>query len=133
MKCYNCHQFGHLAYRCPNKETSSQSKKMVNYVQEDTSTIKSPEINLDSESGDNLIIRRFLIKELVREEPKQRRSFFKVKCKILGKVYKVIIDIGTDNIISEEAMNKLGVPRIPHDHPYRVTWLNKGKHVLVNE
>ena len=39
----------------------------------------------------------------------------------------------TDNIISEEAIQKLNLVRIPHDHPYRVTWLNKGHKVLVNE
>ena len=44
------------------------------------------------------------------------------------------MDLGSiDNIISEEATQKLQLVRIPHAHPYRVTWLNKGHNVLVNE
>lgn len=47
---------------------------------------------------------------------------------------KVIIDSGsTDNIISEEVVQKLKIVKIPHTYPYRVTWLNKGQNVLVNE
>ncbi|GLJ19111.1 hypothetical protein SUGI_0343200 [Cryptomeria japonica] len=38
-----------------------------------------------------------------------------------------------DNIISEEEVSKLGLSSMPHSHPYKVTWLNKGQHVLVNE
>lgn len=87
-----------------------------------------------SEVGDNLMVRRTLIKELVREEPSQRRSLFRIKCKIIDKECKVIIDSGSiDNIVSEEAVSKLKLQRIPHKNPYRVTWLNKGQHVLVNE
>lgn len=134
MKCYHCQQLGHLAYRCPKKGSSSQGEKKVAYVHEDTSSVKSLDIQLDLESGENLMIKRILIREPAKEEPKQRRSLFKVRCKIMGKVCKVIIDSGSiDNIISEEAITKLKIPKIPHSTPYKVTWLNKGQHVLVNE
>lgn len=103
-------------------------------MQEDSSSVKSLEVNLDPESGDNLMIQRVLIREPVKEEPKHRRSLFRIKCKILGKICKVIIDSGSsDHIISEEAVSKLGLSSMPHSHPYKVTWLNKGQHVLVNE
>ena len=52
----------------------------------------------------------------------------------MGKVCKIIIDSGsTDNIILEEATTKLKIPKIPHSTPYKITWLNKEHHVLVNE
>ena len=51
-----------------------------------------------------------------------------------GKLCKVIIDSGsTDNIISVEAVNKLGLERLPHSCPYKVSWLNKGQQEVVNE
>lgn len=54
--------------------------------------------------------------------------------KILGKVCKVIIDSGSiDNVLSEQVVQNLGLTKIPHMCPYRVTWLNKGKNILVNE
>lgn len=134
MKCYHYSNFGHPTYRCLEKATSSHVEKRINNLQEDSSSVNSPEVNLDIENGENLKVRRMLIREPVKEDPKQRRSLFKVKCKILGKVCKVIINSGSiDNIISEEALSKLGLSSMPHSHPYKVTWLNKGQHVLVNE
>lgn len=77
---------------------------------------------------------RVLIRQLVKNEPKHRRALFRVRCKILGKVFKVIVDSGSaDNIISEEATKKLKLTRIPHTNPYKVTWLNHEQSVLVNE
>lgn len=106
----------------------------MSYIQEDASSVKSPEVNLDSEIGENLMIRRVLIKEPMKEKPSQRRSLFRIQCKIMGKVCRVVVDSGsTDNIVSEEVVSKLKLQRIPHSDPYRVTWLNKGQHVLVNE
>src|SRR5271156_1945210 len=134
MKCYNCGNLGHPAYRCPEKPSTSQGERRNTYVQEDQASCHNQEVNLDSKKGENLMFHRILLKEPSKEEPKQRRSLFRVKCKILGKVCKVIVDSGsTDNIISEEAIQKLNLVRIPHDHPYRVTWLTKGHKVLVNE
>ena len=65
---------------------------------------------------------------------KKRKALFRVKGKILGKVCRVIIESGyTDNVILEEAVQKLNLTKIPHEFPYRVTWLNKGQNILVNE
>ena len=80
------------------------------------------------------MLRKFLLKEPSKEKTKHRRALFRVKCKMQGNVCKVIVDLGsTDNIILEEATQKLQLVRIPHAHPYRATWLNKGHNVLVSE
>lgn len=80
------------------------------------------------------MFRRVLIKQPTLDEPKHRRALFRIRCKILGKVCKVVVDSGsTDNIISEEAINKLKLTKIPHVNPYKITWLNKGQRILVNE
>lgn len=58
MKCYHCNQLGHPAYRCPEKGSSSHnSERRVNYLQEETSRNKTSEVALESEVGDNLMIR----------------------------------------------------------------------------
>lgn len=80
------------------------------------------------------MFRRVLIRQPTKEEPRQRRALFRVRCKIMGKVCNVIIDSGSiDNIVIEEVVKKLNLTKVPHTNPYKVTWLNKEKSVLVNE
>lgn len=70
------------------------------YAQEDGGRKKATDLPLDSEVGENLMFRRTLIREPMKEEPSQRRALFRVKCKVQNKVCKVIIDSrSTDNII----------------------------------
>ena len=77
------------------------------YVQE-WENQKSSEVDLELENGENLMLRRVLLKEQLKEGAKRWRSLFKTTCKVLGNVCKVIIDSGsTDNVISEEAVQKL--------------------------
>jgi hypothetical protein len=46
----------------------------------------------------------------------------------------MIIDGGsTDNLVSLEMVEKLSLEMFVHPTPYKVTWLHKGHHILVNE
>ena len=84
--------------------------------------------------GENLMLRRTLLKESLKEDTTQRRALFQVQCKVNGKLCKLIIDSGSiDNIISLEVVNKLKLERLPHSCPYKVSWLNKGQQEVVNE
>ena len=88
--------------------------------------------HIESKKGENLMFRRILIRKPSLDEPKHRRSLFRIGCKIIVKIYKVD-SRSTNNIISEEAVNKLQLSKIPHVNPYKVTWINQGQSVLVNE
>ena len=124
MKCYHCGKLGNQAYRCPYKSSTSYSEKKNAYVQEEDNQ-KQIEVDLQTEKGVNLKFRRILIKETTKEEDKQRRALFRITSKIFRKVCKVIIDSGsTDNVISEEAVQKLKLTKIPYACPYKVTSLN---------
>lgn len=135
MKCYNCQKLGHPAYRCPEKPSSSHGgEKRVNSIQEEGSSTRTPAMNLAPEDGESLMMTRVLMQEPHKCEVSQRRALFRIMCKIFRKVCKMVIDSSsTDNIISEEAVSKFNLPRMRHNEPYKVTWLNKGQHVLVNE
>ena len=53
---------------------------------------------------------------------------------MMGKVCRVIIDSGFSySIMSKEIVNKLKLTIVPHTNLSKVTWLNKGQHVLVYE
>jgi hypothetical protein len=46
----------------------------------------------------------------------------------------VIIDSGrTDNIVSTEMVDKLGLETTEHPNPYKVSWLQKEHHVMVTK
>ena len=48
------------------------------------------------------MFRRVIIKKPTPDEPKHKRELFRFRCKILGKVCKVVVESGsTDNIILE--------------------------------
>lgn len=49
------------------------------YAQEDVSGNKIAYLPLDLEEGKKLMFRRTLIREPMKEEPSQRRAFFRVK------------------------------------------------------
>ena len=51
-----------------------------------------------------------------------------------GKCCKMVIDSGsTDHLVSTEMVEKLGLKRMKHPNPYKVSWLQKGHQILVNE
>ena len=81
MKCYHCNQMGHPAYSYPEKGSTSQGgDKRTNLVHDEKNTTKKhAEVPLNSEEGENLMMRTSLIKKLVKEEPSQRRSLFRIK------------------------------------------------------
>ena len=71
-------------------------------------------------------------KEIV--EPAQRKNLFMTVCKIQGKSCQLIVDSGsTDNLVSTEVVEKLKLKRTRHPTPYKVSWLQKGHQLLVNE
>ena len=52
----------------------------------------------------------------------------------LGIFFKVVVELGSnDNIILEEAINKIKLIKIAYVNPYKVTWVSKGQRILVNE
>ena len=51
-----------------------------------------------------------------------------------GKCCQVVIDSGrTNNLVSTEMVENLGLKRMKHPTPYQVSWLHKGHHILENE
>eukprot|EP00253_Pinus_taeda_P013169 PITA_13169 len=67
-------------------------------------------------------------------EQTQRKALFRTVFKSHGKCCKLIIDSGsTDNLVATEMVEKLGLKRLKHPTPYKVSWLQKGHQLLVDE
>ena len=77
----------------------------------------------------------FLINtEKKAHEPAQGKTLFRTKCKSQGKCCKMVIDSGsTDFLVSTDMVEKLGLKRMKHPTPFKVSQLQKGHQLLVNE
>jgi len=73
------------------------------------------------ETGESLIINKILLKpEKEVVEPVQRKALFRTVCKAKGKCCKMVIDSGsTDNLVSTEIVDKLGLKKTKHPMPYQ--------------
>jgi hypothetical protein len=81
------------------------------------------------------MLRKSLLKiEAKIEKPVQRNSLFRIACKTKDKVCKVIIESGsTDNLVSKDMVEKLELKTTTHPRPYKVSWLQKGHHVMITK
>lgn len=70
----------------------------------------------------------------MEKEPPQRSSLLRTTCNSEGKCYQLVIDSwSTNNLVVFEVVENLKIKKLPHATPYKVSWLNKGQQVLVNE
>ena len=87
------------------------------------------------ETGEALVLNKVLLKPTKETtEQTQRKALFRAVCKSHGKCCKLIIDNGsTDNLVATEMVEKLCLKRLKHPTPYKVSWLQKGHQLLVDE
>eukprot|EP00253_Pinus_taeda_P025543 PITA_25543 len=82
-----------------------------------------------------LVLNKVLLK-LAKEtaEQTQWKALFRPVFKSHGKCCKLIIDSGnTDNLVATEMVEKLGLKRLKHPTPYKLSWLQKCHQLLVDE
>eukprot|EP00253_Pinus_taeda_P020051 PITA_20051 len=67
-------------------------------------------------------------------EQTQRKALLRIVCKSHRKCCKLIIDSGsTDNLVATEMVETLGLKWLKHRTPYKVSWLQTGHQLLVDE
>eukprot|EP00253_Pinus_taeda_P036346 PITA_36346 len=105
---------------------TSQRNAIVAQVEEEAAAVTEEE-NVPK-GGESLVVNKVLLKpakEIV--EPSQRKTLFRMVCKVQGKCCQMIIDSGnTDNLVSKEVVEKLKLKIMKHPTPYKVSWLQKG-------
>eukprot|EP00253_Pinus_taeda_P030856 PITA_30856 len=133
FQCYRCQKWGHRSFECPEVEQASQRGTYV--VQPEEAEAQPREVEDVAETGEALLLNKVLLKPIKEVfELTQRKSLFRTVCKSHGKCCKVIIDNGsTDNLVATEMVEKLGLKRLKHPTPYKVSWLQKGHQLLVDE
>ena len=63
-----------------------------------------------------------------------RSNIFQTTCTMGGKVYRLVIDSRScENVVSEEAIQKLRLAIEKHPNPYKLSWLKRGNEVTVSK
>eukprot|EP00253_Pinus_taeda_P023317 PITA_23317 len=132
-QCYRCHKWGHRSFECPEADQAGQRGA---YVTEPKEAEAPPqEVENALETGEALVLNKVLLKPTKETtEQTQRNALFRTVCKSHGKCCKLIIDNGsTNNLVATEMVEKLKLKRLKHPTPCKVSWLQKGHQLLVDE
>lgn len=97
----------------------------------------SDEERLSASELPSCVIHRILTgtkKELQTNPNWLRTNIFYTRIEHNGKALNVITDNGSDiNVISEAAIERLGLKTVKHPTPYRISWVNEASSVLVKQ
>ncbi|GJY28283.1 putative nucleotidyltransferase, ribonuclease H [Tanacetum coccineum] len=84
--------------------------------------------------GVNLMVRRSCLTPQAVGDDWLKHNIFQSTCTILGKVCIFVVDPGScDNLIAEEAVQKLGLKTENRPKHYKLQWLKKGTEVTVSK
>eukprot|EP00253_Pinus_taeda_P033877 PITA_33877 len=133
VQCYRCHKWGHRSFECPEAKHTGQRGAFV--TQPEEAEAQPREVENVAETGEALVLNKVLLKPAEEmAEQTQRKALFRTVCKTHGKCCKLIIDnVSTDNLVATEMVEKLGLKQLKHPTPYKVSWLQKGHQLLVDE
>uniref|UniRef100_A0A2N9EHZ3 CCHC-type domain-containing protein n=1 Tax=Fagus sylvatica TaxID=28930 RepID=A0A2N9EHZ3_FAGSY len=138
FKCFKCGEVGHKANECNKPLLSRGRALMLEDVVEVEDVVESDDEELvggdnEEEEGVVLVMKKTLLTPRKEEEDDWLRdNIFHSTCSILGKVCQLVIDGGScENVVSQEAVNKLGLKTEEHPHPYKLSWLKKGGEIKV--
>ncbi|XP_020871957.1 uncharacterized protein LOC110225923, partial [Arabidopsis lyrata subsp. lyrata] len=140
LRCFSCGESGHRQTACPHQtkrgmltqETEQDGEPRYDDYGSDEEEPKDEFIFGDT--GHALVLRRNCLLPRATEESWLRSNLFRSTCTINGKVCKLIIDSGScTNVISREAVRKLGLKYAAHPFPYKLAWLNTGSEISVSK
>ncbi|GKC76864.1 putative nucleotidyltransferase, ribonuclease H [Tanacetum coccineum] len=84
--------------------------------------------------GVNLMIKRSCLTPKAVGDDWLKHNIFQSTCTVLGKVCTFVVDPGScDNLVAEEAVQKLGLKTENRPKPYKLQWLKKGGEVTVSK
>lgn len=147
IRCFTCGETGHRMVDC-RKGGRAGKGLFIEGEEIDTPPTWDDEPIFDEEAeetineefvrgdeGPLLVVRRTcLAPRGVENNGWLRNNIFQSTCTINGKVCRLVIDSGScENVISEDAINKLSLETQQHPQPYKLSWLQKGNEVIVSK
>ncbi|KAM5575250.1 hypothetical protein ABKV19_014275 [Rosa sericea] len=130
IRCWKCKGFGHLMGQCPNRLVAFADKEdpiaSTNPEQKANEVVElQAEQEMEVEVYDPCLVLRPVLTTQKEHEEDWRSNIFQTRVRCNGQLCNLVIDGGScSNVISEEAVLKLGLPTEPHPSPYKVAWVN---------
>lgn len=129
----NCRKRGHGLFI----EFEDYVEEQEGYEQEPQfdATGEDEEQLVQGDDGPLLVIRRACFTPRKGDDNDWlRNNIFQSTCTIGGKVCRFVIDSGScENVVSDEAVQKLALVTKTHPNPYKLSWLKKGTEVTVSK
>lgn len=142
LRYYNCGEQGHLSTACPKQNKRGLLVQDKDFEGEP----RFDEYNSEEDNGDEgivgdtgsrsqtLVLRHSCLTPRASSKSWLRSTLFRSTCTIKNKICKLIIDSGScTNVISEEAVRKLGLHTTQHPSPYQLAWLNVSADLRVSK
>ncbi|XP_060200790.1 uncharacterized protein LOC132629067 [Lycium barbarum] len=86
------------------------------------------------EALNHAIMARRAMRALAREERDQRENLFHARCKLVDKVFPLIIDGGScTDAVSQFLVESMKFPTCMHTNPYKLQWFNECGEMRVNK
>ncbi|CAA0811876.1 F-box associated ubiquitination effector family protein, partial [Striga hermonthica] len=143
LRCFGCGEIGHRHSVCP-KGTSSRA-----LFTEETGDVFSGDYDgppvydiehaeveelVPGDVGTALVLRRVcLAPRGASDSPVERHHLFESTCTVGDRVCRFIIDSGScENVIAQEAVDKLQLATVPHPQPYTLAWIQRGNALTVD-
>ncbi|XP_068649233.1 uncharacterized protein [Aristolochia californica] len=143
IRCFRCGEQGHKATECRNPASQKGKNLLIEEEVVDEHAEFGEPVYDDDDDGDVLygdghatlvVCPRLLTPKVDLGDDWLRTTIFHTTCTVADKVCTMIIDGGScENIVSEEAVQKLQLKTDRHPKSYKLTWLTKGIEVLVDQ
>ncbi|CAL1359595.1 unnamed protein product [Linum trigynum] len=127
IQFYKFHGRGHKANQCPNLKTLifKDGRYLTNDEQNSHDNDVDEKLEAEPSPGKLMTVSRRVLTMDVQSDTSQRENLFHSRCLFAGKVLSVIVDRGScANVVSQEAVDKLGLHTTRHPDPYSLHWLN---------
>ncbi|GJZ48798.1 putative nucleotidyltransferase, ribonuclease H [Tanacetum coccineum] len=137
LKCFNCGEPGDRQSKCKKvtkrhlfADEEWEDEGVADDEYEEPPVFDDDQYEEEIMSGDvgvNLMVRRSCLTPKAASDDWLKHNIFQSTCTILGKVCTFLVDPEScDNLIADEAVQKLGLKTENRLKPYKLQWLKKG-------
>ena len=139
LHCYSCGEHGHRQKACPHSTRRGlviddvvEVEDVYDWQEDDDQPQEATDHLTARDSGRLLVLHRSCLTPFRQDDKWLQTYIFRSTCTIKDHIYSFIIDYGSlRNVISEEAIRKLGIPKESHPSPYALGWLSEGVNVRI--
>lgn len=140
IRCYYCGEQGHIISACPHATRrglltdETIDEQDVYDSQEEDGQDDDDVHQTTGDKGHLLVLRRTCFTPQRQDDKWLRTNIFRSTCTINGRICSFVIDSGSSrNVISDEAVSKLGLVRETHPTPYTLGWLHDNASLRITQ